>query len=228
VLIVPAAATALARWRLGADAPSSEVDVLGYGWPALEAARWWTPITGAVVSSSLVIPLLPSYTFVAVALQEHRARHWRTAVTLVGGQVGGMLLGLLLMAPLRGVDSDFARAQTTTIDFGISVGGFACLGAWTAYLSASWRRPLRVGISAYLLCQLLFSGLIFDVSHPLGWTIGIVAGHWLVRPHEVDRTPISGGPDRAWIALGLAVGTAVGLLAAWNAGGVGGLLGWGP
>ena len=119
--------------------------------------------------------------------------------------------------------------MTETVDFGYSVGGFAALGAWTCYLRAPLRRPLRVGLSAYLVCQLLFSGLIYDVSHPLGWLLGITAGaRWLLPPDHLDRRPLRIPIDILWIAVALVIGAAVGVATAWDAGGIGGIFGWGP
>ena len=179
------------RHASSADHPTpAEIDRFGYGWPALEAWRWWTPLTGAFVSRTLEISFVPSYTFAAVVLLEHKAKHWRTAVAVVGGQVLGVLLGLLVGLPLRSHPSDFAVELTTSIDFGISVGGFACLGVWTGYLPAVWRRPLRWAVTCYLLGQLLLGGLIFDVSHPMGWAVGVFGGTWLMRPATPDLSLI--------------------------------------
>ena len=228
VLLVPPLATMLARWALDHNPSPAEVAELGYGWPALEAGRWWTLVTGAVVSPSLAISFIPSYTFLAVALLEHKARHWRTLVALVGGQIGGVLLGLLVTIPWRGSSSAFAVEVTQTVDFGISVGGFACLGAWSCYLKAPLRRPLRWGVACYLIAQLLLSGLIFDVSHPMGWILGVVGGTWLMRPQRLDRPAPRVPTDVLWIALGVVLGSAVGIVAGWNGGGVGGIFGWGP
>jgi hypothetical protein len=228
VYLAPIVATLIARRVLG-DAPTAEeVQRLGYGWPALEAGRWWSLITGATVSGSLDVSFIPGYTLFAVVLLEHKASHWRTAVAVVVGQIGGVLLGLLVTAPLRGGTGAFAVEMTETIDFGISVGGFACLGAWTCYLTTPWRRPLRWGVTCYLAFQLLLSGLIFDVSHPMGWALGVFGGAVLMRPRTLDRTPLRLPADALWIALAVVVGSAVGIVGGWNGGGVGGIFGWGP
>lgn len=228
VFVAPAIANAIARSVLGDDPGAAAIRELGYGWPALEAGRWFTPFTGAIIDQGLAISFIPGYTFFAVVLLEHKASHARTILFLVGGQVAGVLLGLLLTWPLKGSGSAFAVEQTTVIDFGISVGGFACLGAWTAYIGAAWRRPIRVGVSLYLLCQLLVSGLIFDVSHPIGWILGVVGGQLLMRPQTLDRTPPRVPADLVWMGAAVVLGLTVGLVAGWNGGGVGGLFGWGP
>jgi hypothetical protein len=229
VWLAPAVATAIARWALGDDPTAAQVARLGYGIPALADGRLWTLVTGALVAQSLTIPLVPSFSFVAVALLEHKAGHWRSAVAFVAGQLLGVLLAALVTWPLRGSDGAFAREMTDTVDFGFSVGGFAAIGLWTCYLRAPLRRPLRVGIGLYLLGQLLLSGLVYDVSHPIGFLLGITAGaRWLLPPRRLDRSPVRVPADVLWIVAGAAIGIAAGVLAGWNARGVGGLFGWGP
>jgi len=228
VFFAPAIATAIARAALGAHPSPAAIAELGYGWPALEGGRIWTPFTGAIVDRGLEISFIPGYTFFAVVLLEHKAKHWRTILFLIGGQVVGVLLGLLLTWPLKSGTSPFAVEQTTVVDFGISVGGFCCLGAWTAYIGAAWRRPIRTLVSCYLAAQLLLSGLIFDVSHPMGWIVGLVGGQALMRPAAIDRTPLRIPVDVALLIVAVALGTTVGVVAAWTGGGVGGIFGWGP
>ena len=229
VWLAPAVATLVARWVLGDDPTAAAVQRLGYGWPALEDGRLWTLVTGAVVVPSLAISLAPSFSLVGVVLLEARADHWRTAVAFVGGQLVGVVVALAITWPLHGSDGAFAHETTDTVDFGFSVGGFAALGLWTAYLSATWRRPLRLAITLYLLGQLLFAGHIYDVSHPIGWLLGITAGtRWLLPPDEPDRLPVQVPRDVAWLAVAGVIGTAAGVVAGWNAGGIGGIFGWGP
>jgi len=223
---VPVLATLLAQWALGDDRTVDDVRELGYGLPALEEGRWWTLFTGTVLIESLAIPL-PSFTAIGVVVYEHVAGHWRALVALIGGQVLGVLLVLLVALPFRDEDGVIAQELTTSIDFGISVGGFACLGAWTAYLRAPLRRALRVGGSCYQLGPLLFSGLIFDFTHPAGWALGLLAGPVLMRPRHEDRRRWRRS-DVMWVALAVVVGGAIGFLAGWNGGGIGGLFGWGP
>lgn len=229
VVLVPALATAVARWTLGGDPTAAQIDRVGYGWPNLEEGRVWTLVTGAVVAPSLAISFVPSFSFFGVLLLEHQAGHRRAAVAFVAGQVLGVLLALALTWPLMGHAGAFAREMTETVDFGYSVGGFAALGLWTCYVRAPLRRPVRVAVSCYLLCQLLLSGLIYDVSHPLGWMLGLTAGgRWLLPPDRLDRTPLRLPTDAWWVALAVVIGTVGGVVAAWSAGGIGGIFGWGP
>ena len=226
VIVVPILATLVARWVLGDDRTAADVSELGYGLPALQEGRWWTLFTGMVLIDDLAIPM-PSFTVIAVVLHEHVAGHWRALVALVGGQVLGILLVLLAIIPLQDNSSPFAQEVTNVTDFGISVGGFACMGAWTAYLRSPWRRAIRLGESFYHFGPLLLSGLIFDLSHPVGWFLGVLTGTFLMRPKHPDARPVS-GRLWPWMLLAMVVGTAIGVYAGWSGGGIGGIFGWGP
>src|SRR5690554_1829418 len=61
-------------WRPLAD--TALFDVVAYGLPALEAGRWWTPVTGAffVIQPWVYIPTILG--FWGMAYLEHR-RGWR-------------------------------------------------------------------------------------------------------------------------------------------------------
>ncbi|MPY91562.1 MAG: hypothetical protein GEV08_00450 [Acidimicrobiia bacterium] len=223
-----AVATAWATRALGPDVTTTEVDRLGFGLPPLLDGRPWALLSGMFLVEALTLPL-PLFTLLGIALYEHVARHWRAAVVLVGGQLAGVLVVCGLLYPLRHGDWAWARDLAGTIDFGMSVGGFATLGAWTAHLPVAWRRRLRVGLSCYFPGPLLFSGLVYDLTHPAGWAIGIGLGAVLASgaPHPADRTP-----RRPSETIGLVVVAAVGALAGvvlgWGGGGSGGPFGWGP
>lgn len=226
VIVVPILATLVARWALGDDRTAADVAELGYGLPALQEGRWWTLFTGMVLVDDLAIPL-PSFTIIAVVLHEHVAGHWRALVALVGGQVLGVLLVLLAIIPLQDSTSAFAEEVTNVTDFGISVGAFACMGAWTAYLRSPIRRAVRLAVSCYQAGPLLLSGLIFDLSHPAGWFLGVLAGPFLMRPKHPDARPVN-RRSWPWMALAVVLGAAIGAVAGWFGGGIGGVFGWGP
>lgn len=214
VLAVGAAATWLARWALGPDPSQHDIDRLGFGLPALEDGRWWTLLTGMVLTKSLSLPF-PVFSLIGVALYEAVARHWRTVVVLVAGQVLGVLAVCALLYPVRNVDNEWVQDMAGAVDFGMSVGGFATLGAWTAYLSAPWRRRLRLGLSAYFPGPLVVSGLIYDLTHPAGWLIGIALGVLLVDPsgpRQVDRTPLHRN-EAPWLAVACILGALAGVYA---------------
>lgn len=210
VLAACAGATWVAKWALGPDPTAQDVDRLGYGLPAVLDGRPWTLLTGMVLTKALTVPV-PLFSLIGVALYERVAGHWRPLVVLVAGQVLGVLLACALLYPLRNTDVDRVRDLADATDFGLSVGGFATLGAFTAYLPAPWRRRVRVGLSCYFPAPLVLSGLIYDLTHPIGWFLGIGFGLWLLDPARQH------GPDAAAFRRdelpGLAVAALVGGLA---------------
>jgi phosphatidylglycerol lysyltransferase len=179
VLAVCAAATWIANDRLGAHPTMADIEDWGYGLPSIRAGRLWTLLTGMVLVKDLSVPV-PTFSLIGVVLYEHVAKHWRTAAVLVGGQVLGVLAVSLLLFPVRDVDG-WCHDMAQAIDFGMSVGGFATLGAWTAYLSDRWRRPTRLLISCYFPLALVMdhADKIYDLTHPAGWIIGMAMGAWL-------------------------------------------------
>ena len=183
VLLVCRAATWLAHRALGPDPTRHEIDRLGYGLPPLLDGRVWTLLTGMVLTKALTVPV-PIFSLIGVVLYERVARHWRTVAVLVGGQLAGVLAVSALLFPVRDVDQSWIHGLAQAVDFGMSVGGFATLGAWTAHLPSPWRPGIRLAVTAYLLAQLLLSGLIYDLTHPTGWAIGLWLGGRLL-----DRDP---------------------------------------
>ncbi len=225
VALVMVVSTYIARALID-DQSLAAMEEWGYGLPALQAGRWWTLLTGVVLLQSLAVPI-PIFTYLAVGLYEHSAGHWRPLVAVFGGQVLATVLVLLAIIPLEGASSAFAVEVTTATDFGISAGAFACLGAWTAYLRGPWRRTLRWGVSAYHVGPILFSGFIYDLTHPAGWFLGLWAGHLLMRPAVEDATAFS-TRELPWILGAAAAALAAGIWVGWNPDAVGGIFGWGP
>lgn len=213
VLLACRVATWLAHRALGSDPTRAEIDRLGYGLPALLDSRVWTLLIGMVLTQALTVPV-PIFSLVGVVLYERVAGHRRSLAVLVGGQVLGVVVISALLFPVRNVDQDWLHGLAEAIDFGMSVGGFATLGAWTAYLSTSWRRRVRLGLSCYFVGPLLFEGLIYDLTHPAGW----VAGLWLgarLRAAGAGDDPEGPRPGE-WV--GLAVAAVVGGVAGAIAG----------
>ena len=100
-------------------------------------------------------------------------------------------------------------------DLGLSAGGYAVIGALTAVMQPMWRRRVRVGLSAFLIVMVLDSGLLWDVEHLASWTVGLIAGPFLVgrRP---QRPQLDFGPrtQRALVSLIIAVTAVASLIEA--------------
>ena len=212
----------------GRSATTDAVDdirKLGYGVPALEEGRWWTLFTGTVLIESLAIPL-PSFTAIGVVVYEHVAGHWRTLVALIGGQVLGVLLILLVALPFRDDDGVIAQELTDVhrlrdlrrrLRLPGRVDGLPA-GAAAAGPPRRWQLlPARA--AAVLRAHLRLHPPRRLGPRPAGRP-GPDA-----PPHEDRRRSAT---VRRRVALAVVVGGTIGILAGWNDGGIGGIFGWGP
>ena len=169
-----------AMWNDSAADPAL-YDRFAYGLPALQDGRVWTFLTGAFLTPRFLfyLPIL-LLLVLAAGTYERRAGSVRTLVVVILGQALAALFTALLLWPFDGSGWSWAVDLGKTLDLGISAGGFAALGALTAVMQPVWQRRTRAAATGYLLAMVLNSGLIWDVEHLLGWTIGVVAGPFLV------------------------------------------------
>ena len=222
--VVPLLATFVVRAMLGGDPTAAEIDNLGFGLPAFEDGRWWTVFTGFVLVDDLAVPR-PTLILLGVAAYEHVAGHLRALLVLLAGQVVAVLLGIALFVPFQDTGNVLARTVTSTVDFGTSNGCYACLGAWTCYLASPWRRRVRWWQNVWLAGPLLFSGHLYDATHPIGWVFGMWVGVRLMAPDRPDPTPFD---RREWpgLILAIVIGALLALYSGYAGGGPGGLFGW--
>jgi phosphatidylglycerol lysyltransferase len=218
--------TLLLRAHYGLDGGERAVDELGFGLPALEEGRLWTLLTGIPFADSL--GLVPQWqTVLGLALFERVAGHWRTVVVFLVGHVTAVLVVSAVLWPLRHVDQAWLHAMATTVDNGSSIGGFAVIGAWTASLSAPWRRYWRVALSCYFPGLTLLSGHIYDITHPVGWATGVFLGSRMLADRH-DPTPLTARQQWLGTSIAVVIGVAAGIYFGWTGGGDGGPFGWGP
>jgi lysylphosphatidylglycerol synthetase-like protein (DUF2156 family) len=175
-----------AMWNDSVADPSL-YDRYAYGLPALQDGRIWSFVVGAFLTPrfAFYLPILVLLVLAAGAY-ERRAGHLRTLAVVVLGQSLAALATALFLSLFEDSGWSWAVDLGKTLDLGISAGGFAALGALTAYMQPVWRTRTRVGASAYLIAMVLNSGLIWDVEHLLGWTFGALAGPFLAgrMPHR--------------------------------------------
>src|SRR5690348_6868419 len=78
---------------------SGLMDRLAYGLPALEAQRWWTPVTGSFLAEFPLqyVPVTGGF-LVLVGFAELRLGTRRAAVVTVAVQIAGVLGASLLLA----------------------------------------------------------------------------------------------------------------------------------
>ena len=79
--------------------------------------------------------------------------------------------------------------------------------------------------NVWLTGPLLFSGHLYDVTHPIGWVFGMWVGVRLMAPDRPDPTPFD---RREWpgLILAIVIGALLALYSGYAGGGPGGLFGW--
>ncbi|UYO96361.1 phosphatidylglycerol lysyltransferase domain-containing protein [Microbacterium sp. M28] len=145
---------------------SDAFDAVAYGLPALEAGRWWTPITGTffVVQPWVYLPTLIGLWGLAVL---EYLRGWKIALLYFWiGQLfavfaSALVLWLCALAP----QWHWAQEQAGSLDVGASAGAFACMGAAAGLLRSPWRVRVWLVLIATATVALLFLGTVADLEH---------------------------------------------------------------
>ncbi len=162
VLIVGLASGGL--WRPVGETPL--MDLVGYGVPAFEAGRWWTPVTGAffVVTPWGYVPTLLA--LVSVGLLEAK-RGSRVALGYFWiGQLFAVTASALIVSVCAGAaEWAWAQEQVQTLDVGPSAGALACLAAFLGTLRTSWRLRGWLILLATLTIGVLIRGSLADLEH---------------------------------------------------------------
>lgn len=180
-----------ALWQ-SADS-SGLVDTIGYGLPALRQGDIISILTGALVAPA---PWMYALILIPIALGgayiEYKHGTLRLLATLLISHVGAvvMVAGLLfLLEPTHWV---WVRDLGAVRDVGLSNAGFGAIGAATAGMSLMWRRRVRVAFTLYLLAFLLYSGVIWDLTHFTALLIGFAIGPWVMqRPYAKPKFDFS-------------------------------------
>lgn len=151
-------------WRPVGETPL--IDLFGYGVPAFEAGRWWTPVTGAflVVTPWGYVPTLA--TMVSVGLLEAK-RGSRVALGYfwIGHLFAVAVTALIVSVCAGAADWAWAQEQVQTLDVGPSAGALACLAAFLGTLRTSWRLRGWLILLATLTIGVLVLGALADLEH---------------------------------------------------------------
>src|SRR4051812_34561670 len=180
VMLVTGVATRALWTPLGT---SGLADTVAYGLPALEAQRWWTPVTGSVFA---LVPLqylpIAGGFLVLVGFAELRLGTRRTALVTIAAQLIGVLGASALVWLTRGHGWPWADAQARVLDVGFSAGALGVAAAATATLASPWRGRLRAAVLAYGVVAFVYIGALWDLEHLLAIVFGLAVG-----PHLVGR-----------------------------------------
>ncbi|MER7960127.1 DUF2156 domain-containing protein [Streptomyces sp. NPDC096030] len=176
VLVTGAVSGAL--WRAAED--FSWYPYAAYGAPSLENGRLWTFLSGVFFASPpwQYLPVLAGLLFL-VGLGEQVLGTRRSAAVFCAGQLGATLLAAGLALALRSGWS-WAAELSRELDTGLSAGALATGAAASAALRAPWRLRLRLGLAAYAVIWLLYSGTLCDVEHFFAVVFGLAAGGAMV------------------------------------------------
>ncbi|WP_295818622.1 DUF2156 domain-containing protein [uncultured Microbacterium sp.] len=163
---------------------SAGMDTWAYGLPALEAGRWWTPLTGTffVAEPWLFVPTLLG--FVGMGVLEY-ARGTRVALAYFWiGQVVAVLATSLLLAVLSVFSGwEWVQDTATTLDVGASGGTFACIAAVIGLLASPWRLRAWLVLIAVVIVGVLVLGTVADLSHLIAVLVVLVFDRTL-RPRR--------------------------------------------
>lgn len=163
---------------------SAGMDLWAYGLPALEAGRWWTPITGTffVAEPWLFVPTLIG--FVGMGVLEY-ARGTRIALAYFWiGQIVAVLATSLLLAALSGFSGwEWVQDTGATLDVGASGGTFACIAAVMGLLASPWRLRGWLVLIAVVIVGVLVLGTVADLSHLIAVALVLVFDRTL-RPRR--------------------------------------------
>lgn len=163
---------------------STGMDTWAYGLPALEAGRWWTPITGTffVAEPWLFLPTLIG--FVGMGVLEY-ARGTRVALAYFWiGQIVAVLATSLLLAALSVFSGwEWVQDTATTLDVGASGGTFACIAAVIGLLASPWRLRGWLVLIAVVIVDVLVLGTVADLAHLIAVLVVLVFDRTL-RPRR--------------------------------------------
>lgn len=185
LLIVTAAVTG----TMFGEAGDPTLDAWGVGVSTtLLAGRWWTPAT------ALAIPYDPFQLVAGVVLvvlllgvAERKLGSARAALAFVVTGVVAMTVGVLVQwgGSLIGEWWALGTAADRTLDPLTGVVG--ALLAATAFMSALWRRRIRVVTLAFVLVFVLYDGDSSNVYRLIAGVAGLLLGAWFAKDASTLR-----------------------------------------
>ena len=159
---------------------------VGYGVPALEHGRWWTPLTGAFLAlqPAYYLPMAGSAALM-IGLAEWRLGTRRAAAVTAAGHAVGVAGAVLVLLAGRAAGWPWATAVAGHLDVGISGGAMAALAVASATLSPTWRLRVRAMLCLHVAVAFLCVGSLADLVHLVAVGAGLATGRRLARPAGV-------------------------------------------
>lgn len=163
VLIVGVVSGAL--WSPFVNSPLWET--FAYGLPALEAGRWWTPITGTFFVNQPWVYITSFIALWGMVFLEYK-RGWRVMFAYYWvGQLFAVLGAALIYWACSFTGWPWAVHGATLLDVGFSGGAFACMAAAIGLFRAPWRARAWLVLLGFVLVALIFWGEISELEHAL-------------------------------------------------------------
>lgn len=158
---------------------------VAYGLPALEAGRWWTPVTGTFFVGSPWLFLAGFPALAGIGSLEYRRGSRVAAATFAVGQLFAVLAASLLLWGASLLPWTWAQQQAEVLSVGPSAGLFACIAAAVALLPSPWRLRTWTVLLACLAVALFYYGSLPDLERLLA--VGLVlAVTRSLRPQRVN------------------------------------------
>ena len=155
-----------------------------YGWgvPAFAQGKWWTIGTGLFITPVpwMALLILPLIIFGGGYL-EYRFGALRMLAAFFVTHIAAVLIVIGTLNALAPLGIGWAVELSKVQDVGFSNAGLGAIGAATAALSLSWRRRLRSGLFLYALAFVLFSGVLWDLTHFVALLVGFAVGPAIVK-----------------------------------------------
>src|SRR6476661_8689954 len=166
------------------------LDAVAYGLPALQAGRWWTPVSGAFFAlvPAQYLPVAGG-ALLLLGWSELRLGTPRAALAAVVGHLVGVLGASLLLLLLSQTSWAWADRTAAVLDVGFSAGALGAVAAASATLLPPWRGRLRLVLSLYAVLALLYVGLLWDVEHLLAILVGLALGPLLLGRRPRPELP---------------------------------------
>lgn len=178
------------------------VSQYGFGLPSFEEGRWWTIFTGAAIAPEpwMLIVILTAV-IVGCGFIEYFYGTLRMLAVVLITHVGSIVITAGLLSVLDKFNIIWAVELARVKDVGFSNAGFGAVGAVTAGLPMLWRRRARAFVFIYCVTFILYSGLIWDITHFIAFLIGISLGPWVVgKSYKKSEFPILNLEPRTLVA----------------------------
>jgi hypothetical protein len=115
--------------------------------------------------------------------------YWSTNLT------APVLAALLFLWPHYLAGTSLGVKLAALSDVGPSAGALGCLGGWVGRLPARYRTWVAIAVLALLVAKLaLFTDLIPDSSHLVGFVAGLAFDRWLIAASKNPAGGHAGGP----------------------------------